>query len=73
MSAEEPKHSDADYYGMFMTGLFGLLDDAELSGYSPEGIAHLRQARELFWAEFNHRHPGHWNRPPNPPIADTQS
>lgn len=44
-----PPYTDADYYGFFMTGLFGLVDDAELSGYSPEGIALLRQAQDFFW------------------------
>jgi hypothetical protein len=58
----EPQHSDADYYGFFMTALFGLRDDAELSGYSSEGIEHLSKAEALFLAEFNARHPGHWDR-----------
>jgi hypothetical protein len=57
--AQQPD-SDADYYGMFMTGLFGLVDDAELSGYEPKGVVHLRLARDLFWAEFQRRHPGAW-------------
>ena len=57
------EHTDADYYGMFMTGLFGLIDDAELSGYSPDGIALLRSARDNFWAEFRDRHPDAWNKP----------
>ena len=57
-----PPYSDADYYGFFMTGLFGLIDDAELSGYDRDGIERLRQARELFWTEFKSRHPGHWER-----------
>jgi hypothetical protein len=55
-----PPYTDADYYGFFMTGLFGLVDDAELSGYSPEGIALLREAQDLFWREFRKRHPDAW-------------
>jgi hypothetical protein len=51
-----------EYYGYFMTGLFGLLDDAELSGYSAEGIEHLRRAQEAFWREFRERHPTAWSR-----------
>jgi hypothetical protein len=58
--ANEPPYSDADCYGFFMTGLFGLIDDAELAGYSPYGIELLREARELFWAEFKERHPAAW-------------
>ena len=50
---------DADYYGYFMTALFGLIDDAELSGYDQDAVEHLRRARELFWAEFRQRHPVH--------------
>ena len=46
-----------DYYGYFMTALFGLIDDAELSAYSAEGIEHLRRAREAFLKEFMSRHP----------------
>lgn len=50
-SEENPTpHTDADYYGFFMTALFGLVDDAELSGYSSEATALLRQAQELFSA-----------------------
>ena len=63
MPDKPPKHTDADYYGMFMTGLFGLLDDAELSNYSSEGIALLRAAKDRFWAEFRERHPGAWTSP----------
>ena len=62
-TAEEnsPPYTDADYYGFFMTSLFGVLDDAELSGYDRKGIALLREAQEVFWAEFQRRHPGAWN------------
>jgi hypothetical protein len=54
--------SAADEYGGFMTALFGLLDDAELLGYDAEGVACLRAARDLFWAEFQRRHPEAWSR-----------
>ena len=53
---------DAEYYGYFMTALFGLVDDAELSGYDPDGQKHLRQARDLFMAEFLRRHPNAWRQ-----------
>ena len=56
-SLETPKHTDAEYYGFSMTGLFGQIDDASLSGYSSEGVALLRKARDLFWEEFQSRHP----------------
>jgi len=61
-TAEEnsPPYTDANYYGFFMTGLFGLLDDAELSGFDQNGIALLREARDIFWAEFQRRHPNAW-------------
>lgn len=65
MTGDERVHTDADYYGMFMTGLFGLIDDAELAGYSAEGIEHLRAARELFWKEFHQRHPNQWAQDSN--------
>jgi hypothetical protein len=57
-----PEHTDAEYYGMFMTALSGLVDDAELSGYSLEGISLLRSARERFMAEFLERRPDAWRR-----------
>jgi hypothetical protein len=60
MDETKPRHTDADYYGSFMTGLFGLVDDAQLSGYSAEATALLHQARELFWREFHARHPHAW-------------
>lgn len=50
-----------EYYGYFMTGLLGLLDDAELASYSAEGIEHLRRAREAFLQEFRERHPNTWS------------
>lgn len=61
--SDDNDHTDADYYGFFMTGLLGLVDDAELSGYSREATESLRRARDLFMEEFNARHPGHWERP----------
>lgn len=61
-TAEEnsPPFTAADYYGFVLTGLFGVIDDAEASECNPEGIALLEQARDLFWAEFQERHPGAW-------------
>lgn len=55
-----PPYTDAAYYGFFMTSLSGLVDDAELSGYSPKGTTLLRQAQDLFWQEFRTRHPDAW-------------
>ncbi len=54
-TAEEnsPPFTAADYYGFVLTGLFGVIDDAEASECNPEGIALLEQARDLFWAEFS--------------------
>jgi hypothetical protein len=67
---ENTMHDRAeDYYGSFMTALFGLVDDAELSGYSPEATALMRQAQELFWAEFMQRHPGAWKGASPPPPS----
>jgi hypothetical protein len=64
-TAEEnsPPYTDADYYGFVLTGLFGVIDDAEASDCDPRGVALLRQARDLFWAEFKQRHPGAWDSP----------
>uniref|UniRef100_UPI0035CA38D4 hypothetical protein n=1 Tax=uncultured Sphingomonas sp. TaxID=158754 RepID=UPI0035CA38D4 len=63
-TAEEnsPPYTDADYYGFVLTGLFGVIDDAEASGCDAKGIALLRQASDLLWAEFQKRHPGAWDR-----------
>jgi len=57
-----PPYSDADYYGFVLTGLCGVIDDAEASHCHPDGIKLLRQARDLFWAEFKQRHPGAWDQ-----------
>lgn len=67
MPQNMPPYTDADYYGFFMTGLLGLVDDAELFGYSPEGTALLRQAQELFCQEFRTRHPDAWTDKSPPP------
>jgi hypothetical protein len=55
-----PPYTDADYYGFVLTGLFGMIDDAEALRCNPAGIALLRQAKDMFWAEFKQRHPGAW-------------
>ena len=55
-----PPYSEADYYGFVLTGLLGLIDDAEASECDHEGIELLRLAREIFFEEFQRRHPGHW-------------
>jgi hypothetical protein len=65
MTENPPKYTAAEYYGFFMTGLMGLVDDAELSGYDARGTELLRQARVIFWREFRERHPGHWDRNSN--------
>lgn len=62
-----PPNNDADYYGFVLTGLFGVIDDAEASDCPPEGIALLCQARDLFWADFQRRHPGAWDQ--KPPVG----
>ncbi|HEX8447458.1 MAG TPA: hypothetical protein VF649_12700 [Sphingomonas sp.] len=56
--------TDADYYGFVLTGLFGVIDDAEASSCDPAGIALLCEARELFWMEFQQRYPGAWDEKP---------
>ena len=62
-TAEEnsPPYTEADYYGFVLTGLFGVIDDAEASGCDPAGITMLRQAADILWAEFKQRHPGAWD------------
>ncbi|MBB5713132.1 hypothetical protein [Sphingomonas xinjiangensis] len=62
-----PPYTNANNYGAVLTGLFGLIDDAELSRCDPAGIALLRQARDLFWVDFQRRHPGAWD--PTPPVG----
>ena len=57
-----PPHSAADYYGFVLTSLFGVIEDAEASNCNPEAIDLLNEALGLLWAEFNERHPGHWER-----------
>ena len=68
MTKPPKEHSPADEYGYFMTGLMGLEDDATLSGYSTQGIELLREAIRVFGAEFDERHPRHWNH--KPPADD---
>jgi hypothetical protein len=58
----QPSYTAAEYYGFFMTGLLGLEDDAQLSGYDAAGIEHLRKAVKIFGAEFRRRHPDAWIR-----------
>jgi len=70
MPENAPPHSDAEYYGFFMTSLFGLLDDAQLTGYSPAGTEMLRQAQNLFWEEFKSRHPDAWTE--QTPLPDRE-
>ena len=44
--------NEPDYYMMFLNALEGLIDSAEMSGYDADGIAQLREARELFWSDY---------------------
>lgn len=53
-------YTEADQFGFVLTGLFGVIDDAEASHCNPAGITLLRQAAEILWAEFMQRHPGAW-------------
>jgi hypothetical protein len=59
-TAEEnsPPYTEADYYGFVLTGLFGVIDDAEALHCDAAGITLLRQAADMLWAEFKQRHPG---------------
>ena len=43
---------EPDYYMMFLNGLAGLIDDAEMCGYDADGIAQLREASEFFWSDY---------------------
>jgi hypothetical protein len=47
--------SEPDYYASFLNGLAGLIDDAELSGWDENGIAHLREADEFFRSDYRIR------------------
>jgi hypothetical protein len=62
-TAEEnsPPYTEADYYGFVLTGLFGVINDAEASHCNSAGITLLRQAAEILWAEFKQRHTGAWD------------
>lgn len=53
----DPDRPEADYYGRFLTGLAGLIDDAEMSGFDRDGIAHLREANEYFRSDYRILHP----------------
>ncbi|HET6526572.1 hypothetical protein [Sphingopyxis sp.] len=44
-----------DYYAIFLNGLAGLIDDAEMSGWDEDGIAHLREADEYFRSDYRIR------------------
>jgi hypothetical protein len=63
LTAEEnsPPYTAAAYYGFVLTGLLGVIDDAEASECDPEGVALLRVARDIFLDEFQQRHPGAWD------------
>ncbi|HEY0594266.1 hypothetical protein [Sphingopyxis sp.] len=41
-----------DYYAIFLSELAGLIDDAEMSGWDEDGIAHLREADEYFRSDY---------------------
>ena len=63
-TAEEnsPPYTDADSYGFVLTGLSGVKEDVEASDCNPEGILLPRDAKDIFWAEFQQQHPGAWNQ-----------
>jgi len=43
-------------YASFLNALAGIEDDAEIEGYSQEGIRFLREALEEFRSEYGSRH-----------------
>ena len=43
---------EPDYYMMFLNGLAGMIDEAELAGYDADGIAQLQEASEFFWSDY---------------------
>lgn len=47
----------ADGYKEFLYGLYYLIADAGDAGYSPHGLAKLKEARLRFIEEFEARHP----------------
>lgn len=53
-----PQIAPADEYGGFLSGLLGLVDEAELLDYDEKGRSLLCQARDRFFREFQERHPG---------------
>ena len=44
-----------DYYEIFLNGLVGLIDDAEMSGWDEDGIIHLREAEQYFRSDYRIR------------------
>lgn len=44
-----------DYYASFINAVAGLIDDAELEGWDPDGLAHLREAQEAFRSDYRIR------------------
>lgn len=42
-------------YAAFLNGILGTIDDAELSGFDQDGIAHLREAYEFFSSDYRIR------------------
>lgn len=44
-----------DYYEIFLNGLSGLIDDAEISGWDEDGITHLREADGYFRSDYRIR------------------
>jgi hypothetical protein len=57
MSDHDPRHTDEEYYGFFMSALMGLEDTATSSGYSEVGTSYLRVAIEAFMEEARQRFP----------------
>ena len=48
----------AERYQHFMLGLFGTLTEAGDEGYSQPAVEKLKEARDLFMADFEARFPG---------------
>ncbi|MCY1672706.1 hypothetical protein OVA07_17035 [Novosphingobium sp. SL115] len=42
-------------YAAFLNCVLGTIDDAELSGFDQDGIAHLREAYEFFSSDYRIR------------------
>jgi hypothetical protein len=45
-------------YACFLNALAGIEDDAEIEGYSQDGIRFLREALREFRSEYRSRHSG---------------